>query len=37
MRITGRTNASNVQTVDYIDSTASDSLKVLRNTYMLLD
>ena len=36
MRITGRTNASNVQTVDYIDSTASDSLKVLRNTYMLL-
>ncbi|MFZ6692634.1 Bax inhibitor-1/YccA family protein [Undibacterium sp. SXout20W] len=34
--MTGRTNASNVQTVDYIDSTASDSLKVLRNTYMLL-
>src|SRR5450830_836924 len=36
MRITGRNDARNVQTVDYIDATASDSLNVLRNTYMLL-
>ncbi|MFZ6861818.1 Bax inhibitor-1/YccA family protein [Undibacterium sp. Ji67W] len=36
MRITGRTTARDVQTVDYVDSTASESLKVLRNTYMLL-
>jgi len=36
MRITGRTTARNVQTVDFIDTNASDSLKVLRNTYMLL-
>ena len=36
MRITGRTTARDVQTVDYVDSTPSESLKVLRNTYMLL-
>ena len=36
MRITGRTTPRNVQTVDFTDATASESLKVLRNTYMLL-
>lgn len=36
MKILSRSTAHDVQTVDYIDTTASDSQKVLRNTYMLL-
>lgn len=36
MKILSRSTAHDVQTVDYIDTTASDGQKVLRNTYMLL-
>ncbi|WP_428718030.1 Bax inhibitor-1/YccA family protein [Undibacterium curvum] len=36
MKILSRSTARDVQSVDYIDTTASDSHKVLRNTYMLL-
>ena len=36
MKILSRTIARDVQTVDYIDSSAGASHKVLRNTYMLL-
>ncbi|MBC3877653.1 Bax inhibitor-1/YccA family protein [Undibacterium sp. FT79W] len=36
MKILSRSTAHDVQTVDYIDTTASDSQKVLHNTYMLL-
>lgn len=36
MKILSRSTAHDVQTVDYIDTTVSDSQKVLRNTYMLL-
>ena len=36
MKILSRTIARDVQTVDYIDSSADASHKVLRNTYMLL-
>jgi modulator of FtsH protease len=36
MRILSRNSARDVQTVDYIDASASEGHKVLRNTYMLL-
>ncbi|NDI85189.1 Bax inhibitor-1/YccA family protein [Undibacterium crateris] len=36
MKILSRSTARDVQSVDYTDTTASDSHKVLRNTYMLL-